>query len=130
MLPQLKSVATVALALNGFFSASASASVVSQIPDGQLQAASGSATTSLSCPTASSSSAPAESSPVFHNEADKNGAVASESAVCSQIGIDLLKAGGNAADAMVGTVLCVGVTAMYHSGYVSCFGVTAKMNVF
>ena len=31
---------------------------------------------------------------------DKNGAVASESKTCSQIGIDLMKAGGNAADAV------------------------------
>ncbi|KAH9897596.1 gamma-glutamyltransferase 1 [Xylariomycetidae sp. FL2044] len=44
------------------------------------------------------------------------GAVASESAVCSNIGTALLKAGGNAADAMVGTVFCVGVIGMYHSG--------------
>ena len=44
------------------------------------------------------------------------GAVASESAVCSHIGTDLLKAGGNAADAIVGTVFCVGVIGMYHSG--------------
>ncbi|KAK7734429.1 hypothetical protein SLS57_000123 [Botryosphaeria dothidea] len=44
------------------------------------------------------------------------GAVASESSVCSTIGIDLLKAGGNAADALVGTTLCVGVIGMYHSG--------------
>jgi gamma-glutamyltranspeptidase/glutathione hydrolase len=54
----------------------------------------------------------------WETEEDKNGAVASESAVCSQIGIDLLKEGGNAADALVGTVLCVGVIGMYHSGYV------------
>ncbi|PHH71281.1 hypothetical protein CDD82_6606 [Ophiocordyceps australis] len=46
----------------------------------------------------------------------KIGAVASESAVCSQIGRQLLKIGGNAADAMLGTVLCVGIVAMYHSG--------------
>lgn len=46
----------------------------------------------------------------------KLGAVASESAVCSRIGTDLLQAGGNAADAMVGTVFCVGVIGMYHSG--------------
>lgn len=46
----------------------------------------------------------------------KLGAVASESAVCSHIGTDLLEAGGNAADAMVGTVFCVGVIGMYHSG--------------
>ncbi|KAH7062418.1 gamma-glutamyltransferase 1 [Macrophomina phaseolina] len=44
------------------------------------------------------------------------GAVASESSVCSTIGIDLLKAGGSAADALVGTTLCVGVIGMYHSG--------------
>ncbi|KAF2831966.1 gamma-glutamyltranspeptidase-like protein [Ophiobolus disseminans] len=44
------------------------------------------------------------------------GAVASESDICSHIGIDLLKQGGNAADAMVGTVFCVGVVGMYHSG--------------
>ncbi|KAF2133940.1 gamma-glutamyltranspeptidase [Dothidotthia symphoricarpi CBS 119687] len=44
------------------------------------------------------------------------GAVTSESDVCSHIGIELLKKGGNAADAMVGTVACVGVIGMYHSG--------------
>ncbi|KAI0149626.1 gamma-glutamyltranspeptidase [Hypoxylon sp. NC0597] len=44
------------------------------------------------------------------------GAVASENAVCSKIGTSLLQAGGNAADALVGTVFCVGVTGMYHSG--------------
>ena len=46
----------------------------------------------------------------------KNGAVASESKICSKIGIVLLKNGGNAADALVGTVLCIGVVGMYHSG--------------
>lgn len=46
----------------------------------------------------------------------KRGAVASESKVCSQIGIDLLTKGGNAVDAWVGTQLCVGVIGMYHSG--------------
>ncbi|KAL8778179.1 MAG: hypothetical protein Q9194_002142 [Teloschistes cf. exilis] len=45
-----------------------------------------------------------------------SGAVASESRRCTQIGIDLLKAGGNAADAVVGTTFCVGVIGMYHSG--------------
>jgi gamma-glutamyltranspeptidase/glutathione hydrolase len=44
------------------------------------------------------------------------GAVASEAEICSHIGIDLLKAGGNAADAMVGTVACIGTVGMYHSG--------------
>ncbi|KAF2015877.1 gamma-glutamyltranspeptidase-like protein [Aaosphaeria arxii CBS 175.79] len=46
----------------------------------------------------------------------KLGAVASESDVCSHIGTSLLQQGGNAADAMVGTVACVGVIGMYHSG--------------
>jgi gamma-glutamyltranspeptidase/glutathione hydrolase len=46
----------------------------------------------------------------------QRGAVASESSICSHIGIDLLKLGGNAADAMVGTVACIGVVGMYHSG--------------
>ena len=34
------------------------------------------------------------------DDCDKQGAVASENAVCSRIGIDLLQAGGNAADAV------------------------------
>jgi len=34
------------------------------------------------------------------HEVDKLGAVASESSVCSKIGIDILKQGGNAADAV------------------------------
>lgn len=36
------------------------------------------------------------------------GAVASESSICSTIGVNILRQGGNAADAMVATVLCVG----------------------
>ncbi|KAF7853276.1 hypothetical protein EAF04_010777 [Stromatinia cepivora] len=56
--------------------------------------------------------------PSYSNPAHdaKNGAVASESSICSSIGIDIMKAGGNAADAIVATQLCVGVVAMYHSG--------------
>ncbi|KAK6607409.1 gamma-glutamyltranspeptidase [Botrytis cinerea] len=46
----------------------------------------------------------------------KNGAVASESSICTDIGIDILKVGGNAADAIVAVQLCVGVVGMYHSG--------------
>lgn len=46
----------------------------------------------------------------------KLGAVASESSICSKIGTTLLKEGGNAVDALVGTVFCVGVIGMYHSG--------------
>ena len=46
----------------------------------------------------------------------KKGAVASESDICSRIGIDILEEGGNAADSLVGTVFCIGVVGMYHSG--------------
>ncbi|KAK1761450.1 hypothetical protein QBC47DRAFT_370135 [Echria macrotheca] len=44
------------------------------------------------------------------------GAVASESSLCSSVGVDIIAIGGTAADAMVATTLCVGVTGMYHSG--------------
>jgi hypothetical protein len=66
---------------------------------------------------------------------DTNGAVASESAICTQIGIDIMKKGGNAADAvssilsfssfsssvlieqrMVGTQICIGTVTMNASG--------------
>lgn len=54
---------------------------------------------------------------LFTREApDHLGAVASESDICSRIGIDILSKGGNAADAHVGTTFCIGVVAMYHSG--------------
>ncbi|PYH43352.1 gamma-glutamyltransferase [Aspergillus saccharolyticus JOP 1030-1] len=49
-------------------------------------------------------------------EVGKRGAVASESAICSRHGTNILLKGGNAADAMVATMLCVGVVGMYHSG--------------
>ncbi|KAJ9252946.1 hypothetical protein DTO207G8_4466 [Paecilomyces variotii] len=51
-----------------------------------------------------------------NREEGKLGAVASENAICSRYGTDMLKMGGNAADALVATVFCVGVTSMYHSG--------------
>lgn len=54
-----------------------------------------------------------------HEAKDTHGAVASEAKECSQIGIELLKKGGNAADALVGTVFCIGVIGMYHSGCAS-----------
>lgn len=46
----------------------------------------------------------------------KRGAVASETDVCSKIGTQLLLDSGNAADAIVGTIFCVGTIGMYHSG--------------
>jgi len=64
----------------------------------------------LLCFTATTHAAPTAS------EFNKLGAVSSESSICSEIGIGLLQAGGNAADALVGTVFCVGVVAPYHSG--------------
>ncbi|KAK4101064.1 gamma-glutamyltranspeptidase [Parathielavia hyrcaniae] len=50
-----------------------------------------------------------------HNDGSR-GAVASESLICSKIGINAIAQGGSAADAMVATTLCVGVIGMYHSG--------------
>lgn len=43
---------------------------------------------------------------------DKLGAVASESSICSNIGTDILKDGGNAADSLIATTFCVGVIGM------------------
>ncbi|OJJ42897.1 hypothetical protein ASPZODRAFT_1231939 [Penicilliopsis zonata CBS 506.65] len=54
--------------------------------------------------------------PLQHIEEGKLGAVASESAICSRHGTEMLKMGGNAADALVAAVFCVGVIGMYHSG--------------
>ncbi|KAE8353868.1 gamma-glutamyltranspeptidase [Aspergillus coremiiformis] len=51
-----------------------------------------------------------------HLKEGKLGAVASESAICSRSGTEMLKKGGNAADALVATTFCVGVVGMYHSG--------------
>ncbi|SPO03957.1 related to gamma-glutamyltransferase [Cephalotrichum gorgonifer] len=44
------------------------------------------------------------------------GAVACEQARCSDIGRKILLSGGNAADSLIATVLCVGVMAPYHTG--------------
>ncbi|KAF7339741.1 Gamma-glutamyltranspeptidase [Mycena sanguinolenta] len=45
-----------------------------------------------------------------------HGAIATEVAECSDIGVDTMKAGGNAADAIIASALCVGTVAAYHSG--------------
>ncbi|KFY27231.1 hypothetical protein V493_03633 [Pseudogymnoascus sp. VKM F-4281 (FW-2241)] len=59
---------------------------------------------------------PSVEASIFLSRDATRGAVASENSICSSIGIDLIKRGGNAADAAVGTTLCVGVIGMYHSG--------------
>jgi gamma-glutamyltranspeptidase / glutathione hydrolase len=52
---------------------------------------------------------PPQTKPVETRQFGKNrGAVACESEICSTIGINILRQGGNAADATVATVLCVG----------------------
>lgn len=43
----------------------------------------------------------------------KNGAVASENIVCSDIGVDVLKEGGNAVDAAVASTFCIGVVNLF-----------------
>jgi len=45
-----------------------------------------------------------------------NGAVSSFSELTSQVGVDILQAGGNAVDAAVATIFAVGVTEPHHSG--------------
>ncbi|KAM5526919.1 gamma-glutamyltranspeptidase [Fusarium oxysporum f. sp. phaseoli] len=60
---------------------------------------------------------PPQTKPVETRQFSKSrGAVACESEICSTIGINILRQGGNAADAMVATALCVGTVGMYHSG--------------
>jgi gamma-glutamyltranspeptidase/glutathione hydrolase len=46
----------------------------------------------------------------------KHGAVATEVAEASQAGLEILEAGGSAADAIIAASLCVGVISAYHSG--------------
>lgn len=50
--------------------------------------------------------------PAYLIEAD-HGAVASENKVCSEVGVATLKDGGNAVDAAVSTIFCVGVINMF-----------------
>ncbi|KAJ3006345.1 hypothetical protein HKX48_000163 [Thoreauomyces humboldtii] len=46
----------------------------------------------------------------------RNGVVSSENPLCSAIGLDVLKDGGSAVDAMIAASVCTGVTNMYSSG--------------
>lgn len=43
----------------------------------------------------------------------RNGAVASENKRCSDIGVDVLKDGGNAVDTAIAATLCIGVVNMF-----------------
>jgi gamma-glutamyltranspeptidase/glutathione hydrolase/leukotriene-C4 hydrolase len=45
-----------------------------------------------------------------------NGVVASENAICSEIGVDILKKGGSAVDSVIATGICIGTTNMHSSG--------------
>ncbi len=51
----------------------------------------------------------------FITHAD-HGAVASEDITCSNMGVDVLKEGGNAVDAAIATTLCIGVLNSFSSG--------------
>ena len=43
----------------------------------------------------------------------KSGAVASENIICSDLGVGIMKEGGNAVDAAVATTFCIGVVNMF-----------------
>lgn len=51
-----------------------------------------------------------------HSTTGQHGVVSTEVDVCSNIGADLLKAGGSAADAIIGASFCVGSIDAFHSG--------------
>ena len=64
----------------------------------------------------------------FHDpDGNKLGAVASESSICSHIGINTLKEGGNAADSLVATVLWIGVVGMYHRSVGNSPGLNSQL---
>ena len=43
----------------------------------------------------------------------KSGAIASENVLCSEMGVDVMRVGGNAVDAAVATTFCIGVVNMF-----------------
>lgn len=50
------------------------------------------------------------------SDSGRNGVVASENEICSKIGVDILKVGGNGIDSVIATTLCIGVTNFQSSG--------------
>ncbi|KAJ3714928.1 gamma-glutamyltranspeptidase [Lentinula guzmanii] len=56
------------------------------------------------------------SEPVLSQATAPHGGVATEAAPCTEIGLNILQGGGNAADAIIASGLCVGVISAYHSG--------------
>lgn len=60
--------------------------------------------------------APREWQKPLGNSHSNHGAVACENQHCSQVGTSMILDGGSAADALVATVLCIGVIDSYHSG--------------
>lgn len=55
---------------------------------------------------------PAHRNPAYLIKA-KHAAVASEDSLCSNLGVQILKDGGNAVDSAVGTTFCLGVVNMF-----------------
>lgn len=55
---------------------------------------------------------PAPRNPAYLIRA-KRGAVATENKICSDLGVEILKKGGNAVDASITAVLCTGVVNMF-----------------
>ena len=62
--------------------------------------------------TGSHRASPAHRNPAYLIKAE-HGAVASENHLCSNLGVQILKDGGNAVDSAVGTTFCIGVVNMF-----------------
>lgn len=61
------------------------------------------------------STAPSVGNPAYLIIAE-HGAVASENKRCSDVGVEVMKDGGNAVDAAIGAAFCIGVVNMFSSG--------------
>ena len=63
-------------------------------------------------PTGPLDAGPAHRNPAYLIKAE-HAAVASENSLCSKLGVQILKDGGNAVDSAVGTTFCIGVVNMF-----------------